>query len=118
MANLNFIMNIYIPVYSITREKFNDLLLEDVNYSGILFVFTSEYNEIICDKINKWQLNEEYRLNKEYRLDNVLDAGMFYIENCDIQTIYSKKQLFNELYYMDSIKKIYVLRDEGDANTL
>ena len=98
-----------ISIHSISKEEFNKLSLEDVNGSGILFIFAVKYDEIICNKIKEWQLN------KEYRLDNVLAAGMFYVENCDIQPIYGKKQLFNELYYMDSIKEIYVLRD---ADTL
>ena len=107
----NFFTNIYnIPIYSITKEEFDNLSLEDVNYSGILFIFAVKYDETICNKIKEWQLN------KEYRLDNVLAAGMFYVENCDIQPIYGKKQLFNELYYMDSIKKIYVLRGMDNNN--
>jgi len=102
----NFLMNICVPtVYNITKEEFDDLLLEDINYSGILFIFTNEYNEKICNKINEWQLG------KNHRLDNVLDTGMFYVENCDIQTIDSEKHLFSELYYEDNIKKIYVLGD-------
>ena len=105
----NFLINIYIPVYNITKEEFNNLSLDDVNYSGILFIFTKEYNEIVCDKINEWQLGKNHRLN------SVLDDGMFYVENCDIQTIDSERQLFSELYYKDTIKKIYVL---GDTDTL
>lgn len=105
----NFLMNINIPVYNITKEEFNDLSLDDVNYSGILFIFTEEYNEIIFDKIDEWQLGKNHRFN------NVLDDGMFYVENCDIQTIDSKRQLFSELYCTDTIKKIYVL---GDLYTL
>ena len=105
----NFLINICIPVYNITKEEFDDLSLDDVNYSGILFIFINEYNETVCNKIDEWQLG------KNHRLDNVLDDGMFYVENCDIQTIDSKRQLFSELYYKDTIKKIYVL---GDTNTL
>ena len=105
----NFLMNIYIPVYNITKEEFDNLSLDDVNYSGILFIFTKEYNETVCAKINEWQLGKNHRLN------NVLDDGMFYVENCDIQTIDGKRQLFSELYYEDTIKQIYVL---GDANAL
>ena len=106
---VNFLINIYIPVYNIAKEEFDNLSLDDVNYSGILFIFTKEYNETICNKINKWQLGKNHRLN------SVLDDGMFYVENCDIQTIDSKRQLFSELYYKDNIKKIYVL---GDTDTL
>jgi len=101
----NFLMNICIPVYNITKEEFENLSLEDVNYSGILFIFTEEYNEIVRNKITEWQLG------KSHRLDNVLYDGMFYVENCDIQTIDSKRQLFSEIYYKDSIKEIYVLGD-------
>lgn len=105
----NFLMNIYIPVYSITKEEFNNLTLDDINYSGILFIFTNEYNETVCNKITEWQLG------KNHRLDFVMNTGMFYVENCDIQTIDSERQLFSELYYKDTIKKIYVL---GDVYTL
>lgn len=105
----NFLMNICIPVYSITKEEFNNLSLDDVNYSGILFIFTEEYDGIVHNKITEWQLGKNYRLN------NILDDGMFYVENCDIQTIDSERQLFNELYYKDTITKIYVL---GDVYTL
>lgn len=105
----NFLMNIYIPVYNITKEEFNDLSLDDVNYSGILFIFTNEYNEIVRNKITEWQLG------KNHRLYTVIETGMFYVENCDIQTIDSERQLFSELYYKDTIKKIYVL---GDTYTL
>lgn len=105
----NFLMNINIPVYNITKEEFDNLSLDDVNYSGILFIFIKEYDKTVCDKINEWQLG------KNHRLDTVLDDGMFYVENCDIQTIDSKRQLFSELYYKDTINKIYVL---GDAETL
>lgn len=99
----NFLINVCIPVYNITKEEFDGLSLDDVNYSGILFIFTSEYNETVSDKINKLQLG------KNHRLDNVLDDGMFYVENCDVQTIDSKRQLFSELYFKDTIKKIYIL---------
>ena len=105
----NFLMNVCISVYNITKEEFNDLSLDDVNYSGILFIFTDEYNETVRNKIDEWQLGKNHRLN------NALDDGMFYVENCDIQTIDSKRQLFSELYYKDTIKKIYVL---GDINIL
>lgn len=105
----NFLMNICIPAYNITKEEFDDLSLDDVNYSGILFVFTNEYNETVCNKINEWQLG------KNHRLDYVIETGMFYVENCDIQTIDSEKNLISELYYKDSITKIYIL---GDADTL
>lgn len=105
----NFLMNIYIPVYNITQEEFNNLSLDDINYSGILFIFTNEYDETVRNKIIEWQLG------KNYRLDFVMNTGMFYIENCDIQTIDSEGQLFGELYYKDTIKKIYVL---GDVYTL
>ena len=77
----NFLINVCIPAYNITKEEFNDLSLDDINYSGILFIFTSKYNETVCDKINKLQLGKNHRLN------NVLDDGMFYVENCDVQTI-------------------------------
>lgn len=99
----NFLMNICIPVYNITKEEFNDLSLDDANYSGILFVFTNEYNETVSNKIDEWQLG------KNHRLDNVLNTGMFYVENCDIQTIDSEKDLISELYHQDTIEKIYVL---------
>ena len=105
----NFLMNICIPVYNITQEEFKDLSLDDVNYSGILFIFTEEYNKTVQDKIN------ELQLGKSHRLDFVIKTGMFYVENCDIQTIDSERQLFSELYYKDSIKKIYIL---GDTYTL
>ena len=50
----NFFINIYnIPIYTITKEEFNNLALEDVNYSGILFVFTIKDEETICNKINR-----------------------------------------------------------------
>lgn len=107
MANYDSDLNV--SCYKITKEEFNKLSLEDVNYSGILFIFTEEYNKIICNKIDEWQLGKNHRLN------NVLDDGMFYVENCDIQTIDSERQLFSELYYKDTIKKIYVL---GDVYTL
>lgn len=103
----NFLINICIPVYSITEEEFNNLSLEDVNYSRILFIFTEEYNEIVRNKIN------ELQLGKSHRLDSVLNDGMFYVENCDIQTIDSKRQLFSEIYYKDYINKIYILGDIG-----
>ena len=49
----NFLINIYIPVYNITKEEFDNLSLDDVNYSGILFIFAKEYNETVCNKINE-----------------------------------------------------------------
>lgn len=101
----NFLMNICIPVYSITQEEFNNLSLDDINYSGILFIFTAEYNKTICDKIDEWQLG------KNHRLDFIINTGMFYVENCDIQTIDDERQLFSELYCKDTIKEIYVLGD-------
>ena len=107
MANYDSDLNIH--CYKITEEEFNKLSLEDVNYSGILFIFTEEYNKIVCNKIDEWQLG------KNHRLDYVINTGMFYVENCDIQTIDSERQLFCELYYTDNIKEIYVL---GDIDTL
>lgn len=107
MANYDSDLNIH--CCKITEEEFNKLSLEDVNYSGILFIFTEEYNKIVCNKIDEWQLG------KNHRLDYVINTGMFYVENCDIQTIDSERQLFSELYYTDSIKEIYVL---GDIDTL
>ena len=100
-----FITNICIEFYNITKEEFDDLSLDDVNYSGILFVFTSEYNETVCNKIDEWQLG------KNHRLDFVMNTGMFYVENCDIQTIDNEKNLISELYHQDTIEKIYVLGD-------
>ena len=105
----DYLVNISIPIRSITKVEFNNLSLEDINYSGILFIFTKDYNETVCNKIN------ELELGKSHRLNNVLNDGMFYVENCDIQTIDSKIGLFSELYYKDTIKKIYVL---GDVNVL
>lgn len=101
----DFLMNVCIPVHNITEEEFNKLSLEDVNYYGILFIFAEEYNKTVCNKIDEWQLG------KSYRLDHVIDTGMFYVENCDIQTIDGERHLFSELYYKDSINKIYVLGD-------
>ena len=74
----NYLVNICIPIRIISKVEFDNLSLEDVNYSGILFIFTKEYNETVCDKINEWELGKNHRLN------NVLDDGMFYVENCDI----------------------------------
>ena len=107
MASYDSDLNI--PCYKITKDEFNYLSLDDVNYSGILFIFTEEYNKIICNRIDEWQLG------KTHRLDNVIRDGMFYVENCDIQTIDSEKDLFYELYYKDTIKKIYIL---GGIDTL
>lgn len=99
---------LYIPVYKITKEVFNELSLEDVNYSMILFIFSDEYNKIVCNKINEW------KLGKGHRLDFVIETGMFYVENCDIQTIDNEKQLFFELFTNDSINTIYILGESEE----
>ena len=100
----NYICDINIPYYNIEVKEFNKLELEDVNYSGILFVFTKEHAELVTNK-----LITEWDLGKTHRLTNVIKTGMFYVENCDIQTIDSEMNLICELYYKDTIKKIYVL---------
>ena len=106
----NHMFDINISCHNITEEEFNKLSLDNVNYSRILFIFTEEYNKLVTNKlITEWQLG------KSHRLDTVIKTGMFYVENCDIQTIDSERQLFSEIYYKDSIKEIYIL---GDADEL
>ena len=99
-----YICDISIPCYNIEVKEFNELKLEDVNYSGILFAFTKEHVKLITNK-----LITEWDLGKSDRLSNVIKTGMFYVENCDIQTIDSGMDLICELYYKDTIKKIYIL---------
>lgn len=102
----NHMFDISISCHKITEEEFDKLSLDNVNYSRILFIFTEEHNKLVTNK-----LIMEWQLGKSYRFVTVMKTGMFYVENCDIQTIDSERQLFSEIYYKDSIEEIYILGD-------
>ena len=102
----NVLKALHTPVKCISEEDFNDLTLDDVNYSGILFIFDKRYLNLVYDKILK-----DWMLGKIHRFEQVKTDRMFYVENCDIQTIDSLTMLFSRLYDGDELKKIYIVGD-------
>ena len=65
----------------ITVSDFDKLELEDVNYTGDLFVFDKRMNDNVSTAFERWEVG------KTHRKWSVLDTGMFFIENCDIQDV-------------------------------
>lgn len=60
-------------------SDFDKLELEDVNYTGDLFVFDKRLNDNVSMAFERWEIG------KRHREHIVLEDGMFFIENCDIQ---------------------------------
>ena len=96
-----------IEIKHISTNEFRNLELDDVNYSGILFVCEPCYADVVGYQIlYRWNLGRQYRI-KQVDLNN-----MFYVENCDVQTIDKSIDLFT--FIEDgTIKKIYVIDDGG-----
>lgn len=76
--------------------------VEDFNYSGIILYASDSVNlEHLRAKL------KEDNLSLLYNFDAVLFNRMFYIDNCDLQTISSGSELF-ELFDNDySLKNLY-----------
>ena len=74
-------MNITIEKEYMEVSDFDKLELEDVNYSGDLFIFDTRLNDNVSLAFERW------KIGKAYRETNVLGNGMFFIENCDIQDL-------------------------------
>lgn len=62
-------------------SDFDKLELEDVNYTGDLFVFDKRINDNVSMAFERWEIG------KRHREFIALDEGMFFIENCDIQDL-------------------------------
>lgn len=92
-----------IEAKNITLEEFYKLSLEDVNYSGILFVFDYDFLKDVKQKISEWEIN------KMWRLDQVEKDQMFYVENCDLQSVDGAYYFFR-LINSGNIKEIYYLQ--------
>ena len=105
------ISDMHMIIQDISIDDFLKLDLDDVNYSGILFIFEKRYSKQVYNKIiNDWELN------KSYRIDQVMEDRMFYVENCDIQTIDGKIYLFEMLFDHDDIDHICVIGKVGNID--
>lgn len=103
--------DMHIIIQDMSIDDFLKLDLDDVNYSGILFIFEKRYSKQVYNKIiNDWELN------KSYRIDQVMEDHMFYVENCDIQTIDGKIYLFEMLFDHDDIDHICVIGKVGNID--
>ena len=74
-------MNITIEKDYMKVSDFDKLELEDVNYTGDLFVFDKRINDNVSMAFDRWLIG------KRHREVNALNEGMFFIENCDIQDL-------------------------------
>lgn len=103
--------DMHIIIQDMSIDDFLKLDLDDVNYSGVLFIFEKRYSKQVYNKIiNDWELN------KSYRIDQVMEDHMFYVENCDIQTIDGKIHLFEMLFDHDDIDHICVIGKVGNID--
>ena len=91
----------------ITIDEFLSYSLDDVNYSGILFIFGWANQNQVFNK-----LEFDWNINKMYRWDNVKIRRMFYIENADLQDVDDELTLLSLLN--NDIKHIYVIDDDTD----
>ena len=105
------ISDMHMIIQDMSIDDFLKLDIDDVNYSGILFIFERRYSKQVYDKLIK-----DWELGKSYRIDQVMTGRMFYIENCDIQTIDSKINLFEMLFDHDDIDHICVIGKVGNIN--
>ena len=74
-------MSVTIEKVNMKISDFHKLELEDVNYSGDLFVFDKRMNDDVSMAFEHWMIG------KAHRESIVLAEGMFFIENCDIQDL-------------------------------
>ena len=94
---------------NITIEEFEAMSEYDLNYSGVLYVFSEEYTDRIRNKLfNDWYINKEYRFE-----DRVKHNKMFYVENMDIQTVDSELDLF--FLFRNDIKEVHFIDNEDDV---
>lgn len=82
-------------------SDFMNLELEDVNYSGDMFIFDARFNDDVVSMIV-----DVWKLGKQYRLVNVLQDKVFYVENCDLQDV-SFPEMFEILDGSYGIERIY-----------
>lgn len=101
-------MNITIEKEYMKVSDFDKLELEEVNYSGDLFVFDKRMNYAIHNAFKRWEIGKAHREN------TVLEEGMFFIENCDIEdlTILDLFETLGENYGIHRI--VRVVPDDWD----
>lgn len=101
-------MNITLEKDYMKVSDFDKLELEDVNYTGDLFMFDSRFIDNVVMAFDRWEIG------KAYRADSVLQDGMFFIENCDIQDV-TTVDLFEYLGEKYGIHKIIrIVPDDWD----
>ena len=101
--------DIHMIVQDMSIDDFLKLEIDDVNYSCMLFIFEKGFSKQVYDKIMK-----DWELGKSYRIDQVMEDRMFYVENCDIQTIDGKIHLFEKMFEHDDIKFICIIGKPGN----
>ena len=103
------ISDMHMIIQDMSIDDFLKLDIDDANYSGILFIFESQYTEKIEHK-----LLDDWLLGKAHRIEQVKNDRMFYVENCDIQTVDGMINLFELLFDHDDIDHICIIGKVGN----
>lgn len=100
----DYLMNLNIPCYRISEDEFTKLDQHVFSCSRILLIFSADCYRLVLRKIVELNLDKD-----SSTLTDIIQSGMFYIDDTGVRTIGSNRDLFSLLYDLDKIKKIYIL---------